>query len=515
MMRALGRYELVRPLARGGMAELFLARRRGAAGVEKSLVIKRIRPERAADPRFLELFVREARLSMSLAHQNIVPVFDFGRAGDELFLAMEHVDGHDLGWALARAGGSVDPVLAAYIAAECCEGLAYAHEHHVIHRDVSPRNVLLSAAGEVKLVDFGVATIAGQGEGRRTGTPAYMAPEQSRGEAVDGRADLFALGLVLWEMVTGRRARERPDDTVPPPPPDLPEALAHVIRRATGLTPGARYADARAMHDDLDAFVVAARAERPGQPSPARRLGEWLRGLQAGAEGGGEPGDIAVPAGPAVTFMDDGEDKVLGVATQRSMAETIGETIAAPPLDPQPAPPPLAAAAPPAPAPRRARWPWVALVMAGGGLAWAIATRGGGAPAPVTVPAAPDAAPTAVLVAAAAPPPLPSVPADAAVVVVAVTPDAAPPPTVRRPGKAPPTPPPVPAVRRAVTVGSRPWAYFTVDADPRRYETPATVQLTPGAHVLHFENPVARIRRDVTIDVPADRDLEHVEVLTP
>src|SRR4051812_38251749 len=127
MSRALGRYELLRPLARGGMAEVFLARRK-AAGVEKWLVVKRIRPERSADVRFLDLFVREARLSMSLTHQNIVPVFDFGRIDDQVFLAMERVEGKDLGSSLARAGiRRLPPMVAAFIVSECCQALDYAH----------------------------------------------------------------------------------------------------------------------------------------------------------------------------------------------------------------------------------------------------------------------------------------------------------------------------------------------------------------------------------------------------
>src|SRR5678815_1070958 len=137
MARALGRYELLRPLARGGMAEVYLARRR-AAGIEKWLVVKRMRPERSGDPRFLDLFVREARLSMSLVHQNIVPVFDFGRIDDEVFHAMERVEGRDLGSSLAASRGHrLPPLLAAFIAAECCQALDYAHQ-----RDVTPRNVL-------------------------------------------------------------------------------------------------------------------------------------------------------------------------------------------------------------------------------------------------------------------------------------------------------------------------------------------------------------------------------------
>jgi serine/threonine protein kinase len=156
--------ELLRPLARGGMGEVYLARRR-AAGVEKWLVVKRMRPERAGDSRFLELFMREARLSMSLTHQNIVPVFDFGRIDDQVFLAMERVEGKDLGSSLTRAGTGLPPLLAAFIAGECLQALDYAHGRKgpdgaglgIVHRDVTPRNVLLSWAGEVKLTDFGIA----------------------------------------------------------------------------------------------------------------------------------------------------------------------------------------------------------------------------------------------------------------------------------------------------------------------------------------------------------------------
>ena len=231
-MARIGRYELLRPLGRGGMAEVFLARRRGPGGVEKQLAVKRIRRERTGDPRFVEMFVTEARLSMGLAHKNIVQVFDFGRVGDELFLVMEYVAGVDLGTALAgvRTGGdpagsssdgALDPLLAAFVGMEACQALDYAHRWRspdgepggIVHRDVTPGNVLLSVSGEVKLADFGVADdLAADVGGRRLrGTPAYMSPEQARGERLDGRADVFSLGLVLWQALTGRRAYPQRD----------------------------------------------------------------------------------------------------------------------------------------------------------------------------------------------------------------------------------------------------------------------------------------------------------------
>jgi serine/threonine protein kinase len=214
----LGRYELLRPLARGGMAEVYLARRR-AAGIEKWLVVKRMRPERSGDPRFLDLFVREARLSMSLVHQNIVPVFDFGKVDDEYFLAQEYILGRDLGRvnrrAVEREGRPLPLPQVFYVAHEVLKALDYAHNRigadgkplQLVHRDVSPNNILLSGRGEVKLFDFGVAKAQGRITqtqfGMVKGNVRFMSPEQARGDAVDGRSDLFSLGLVLYYALAG------------------------------------------------------------------------------------------------------------------------------------------------------------------------------------------------------------------------------------------------------------------------------------------------------------------------
>ncbi|HWN71021.1 MAG TPA: protein kinase [Haliangium sp.] len=356
MARTLGPYELLRPLAQGGMAEVFLARR-VSGSVEKRLVIKRIRRERASDPRFVAMFVEEARLSMALVHRNIVPVFDFGRAGDELFLAMELVDGPDFDAMLRHArehGTRLDPMLVAYIALEACQALEHAHHARaadgtprpLVHRDVTPRNVLVSRAGEVKLVDFGVATsevAGGRDTGKVRGTPAYMAPEQARGQVVDGRADLFSLGLVMWEALAGRRAYEgrRQDELmaqaragqVPPLPGDapdeapgaIPERLRRIVARATAAQPADRYASAREMQLALDEYLVAARAAASSAP-PSHLLAAWIQERFPPEQR--VTGDIAVPDGPVVTFLDDGAGSVLGDqerATLRSMAETVAE----------------------------------------------------------------------------------------------------------------------------------------------------------------------------------------------
>jgi serine/threonine protein kinase len=340
MTRAIGRYELVRPLARGGMAEVFLARRR-AGGVEKLLVVKRIRAERAGDPRFLDMFMKEARLSMSLAHQNIVPVFDFGRAGDQVFLAMERVEGKDLGSSLARAARQPpSPLIAAFIAAECCQALDYAHRRKnpdgtnrgVVHRDVTPRNVLLSWSGEVKLTDFGIASVAGEDTSKLVGTPSYMSPEQARGETVDVRTDLYAVGMVLREALTGERARPGEDreallaaarigTLAPWPDNELDPTLIAIVDRATATARDDRYAGANEMLADLDAYIVAERAKKRGE-SPPRQIAAWLAQVWgAEREESIEPDTTLEPGAAMMSFLDDGH----GTGTQRSLAATAAD----------------------------------------------------------------------------------------------------------------------------------------------------------------------------------------------
>jgi hypothetical protein len=360
------------------MAEVYLARRR-AAGVEKWLVVKRMRPETSGDPRFLDLFVREARLSMSLVHQNIVPVFDFGRIDDQVFLAMERVEGKDLGSSLARARPHrLPPLLAAFVAAECCQALDYAHQRKspdgvalgVVHRDVTPRNVLLSWSGEVKLTDFGIAALAGEATSRLLGTPQYMAPEQARSEPIDPRADIYAIGLVLREAVTGVRARPGGDrDTIldaarrgellpwshrpaaiPPPTGELaagsgdrgpeepapedppPAALVAIIDRATAVAAGDRYPDARSMLEELDSFIVGERAARKAE-SPARQLAAWLAGVWEGARDDVET-DATIDGDHLVSFLDDGALDVIGTGTVRSLAATAADDAQAAPAAP-------------------------------------------------------------------------------------------------------------------------------------------------------------------------------------
>jgi len=499
MSRALGRYELLRPLARGGMAEVFLARRR-AAGVEKWLVVKRMRPERANDPRFLEMFVREARLSMSLAHQNIVPVFDFGRIDDQVFIAMERVEGKDLGSSLAKSTIPLPPLLAAFIAAECCQALSYAHLRRrpdgtalgIVHRDVTPRNVMLSWSGEVKLTDFGIASLAGDAASV-IGTPSYMAPEQARGEHVDVRADVYAIGMVLREALTGKRGRgggereatlaaARSGELLPWPEGAHPE-LRRIADKATSPETAARFADAHAMLDELDAFIVAERAANKSD-APARRLADWLAATFAG-ERDDDAGNEAIEGSHLVSFLDDGGLDAIGSGTERSMAATAGEGLfPATEVTQQPAPA----------TPARPRWVVpVVVVMLVGGVAIVIVQLTGASPSSASSPVpVPVALPSidAALVAEVAP-------ADAAVVDVLES-DAgmkhakAKQPVVVEPARELPL--------HTVKINSSPWSYFTVDAGPAKHETLDAIRVTAGPHTIHFTRDA--IHHDVAIIVP-------------
>ena len=499
------------------MAEVFLARRR-AAGVEKWLVVKRMRPERASDARFLELFVREAKLSMSLAHQNIVPVFDFGRVDDQVFIAMERVEGRDLGSTLTRAGAPLPPLLAAFVAAECCQALDYAHLRRgpdgtalgIVHRDVTPRNVMLSWSGEVKLTDFGIAALAGE-KSSVIGTPGYMAPEQARGEALDPRADVYAVGMVLREALTGERPRPGSEreatlvaaraGTLVPWPADFTSPLRAIVDRATAVDREARYPDARAMLEELDTFIVAERAANKSD-APARRLAAWLAATWK-EEREESAIDEAIEGSHLVSFLDDGALDAMGTGTERSMAATAAEEVA--PAPPAPAP----VAVPAEPAPKRRRWIPIAAVVIAGGAITAVKLSSSSAPARVATVAPGDARLAdarvidAELVVIAATP-------DAMVEVAGpVTPDAA--PKARpRPRPIPTvTPPQTPAETHQVTITSRPWSYFTVDDAPLQHQTLEVIRLTTGTHVVHFARD--KLRKDVPITVPADDTLTVVQ----
>jgi serine/threonine protein kinase len=257
--RPLGKYHLLCPLAQGGMGALYLAVS-GDSGLERLLVIKTVLPH-LADDEYLARFRDEAKIVVKLSHGNLVPVFDAGQVGGELFLAMDFVEGKDLRavWNRCAKKQVAFPVdVAVHIVKELCRGLDYAHSFEdlkLVHRDVSPPNVLLSYSGEIKLTDFGLASSTLKAErtapGIIYGKVAYMSPEQARGERLDGRSDLYAAGIILWELLTGRQLF--------PPGKDQPQDL---IQRASDPHIPAPSTRAPRVSAELDAICLRALAPR-------------------------------------------------------------------------------------------------------------------------------------------------------------------------------------------------------------------------------------------------------------
>jgi eukaryotic-like serine/threonine-protein kinase len=283
----IGRYELIQLLGVGGMAEVFKARATGPSGFERTVVVKRIHPAYSHDPEFVAMFVAEAKLLGLLHHANVVQAYDFGEADGALFMVLEFVDGPSLGRVMTRlvAGRrTMPPAIAASFALEVCRALDYVHALRdpdgtpleVIHRDVTPSNIVLTATGALKLLDFGVAKY-GTSKVRtnhRTvkGKPAYLAPEALEGRSIDARVDLFSLGVVLYELLTLTNLFAGDDDLVimrkildmpiEPPSrlrPDVPPALDAIVLKALARDPAARYANAAEMARDLSELVVASR----------------------------------------------------------------------------------------------------------------------------------------------------------------------------------------------------------------------------------------------------------------
>jgi serine/threonine-protein kinase len=277
-----GQYEILGRIAVGGMAEIYRGRAVGDEGFEKPVAIKRILPAYAGDASFVSMLVTEARIHASLSHKNIVQIHDLGISEEgEYFIVLEYVDGRDLGALLDMLSRTPSPsgrtlrlsdAVALYVMIELGEGTHFAHDLRgpdgqplgLVHRDISPSNVLISYAGEVKLSDFGLAKRRTDHSvmGSLKGKLAYMSPEQARGSTLDRRSDVFALGAVLFEMLTGRRLREITDDVegwrqvasglVPsarPFRPDLSPALERVLTSALAPDPRDRFQDARALVD--------------------------------------------------------------------------------------------------------------------------------------------------------------------------------------------------------------------------------------------------------------------------
>ena len=302
--RRFGRYALFDFVGKGGMAEIFLARAETELGASRLCVVKEILPELADVAAFADMLVFEAKLAARLNHANIVQVFDLGRTEGRLYIAMEYVEGYDLNALLRLVSKKKIPFLlehALHVVSCILRGLSFAHRAKgeageplgIVHRDVSPSNVLISLDGEVKLCDFGIAKAnarlgaqAGDvGEALR-GKAGYMSPEHARGEAIDARADVFAAGIVLWELLSGRRmyratetenlleVAKRAEIPKLAPRGEVPnlERLEGIVMRALSIDREARYESAAAMSRDLDRYLT----ESAVVTNPLR-FGTWLR----------------------------------------------------------------------------------------------------------------------------------------------------------------------------------------------------------------------------------------------
>ena len=296
------RYEPLKRLAVGGMAEIFLAKQSGLEGFEKVVVLKRILPHLASDEEFVSMFLDEARIAAKLSHPNIVQIYDLGKADQTYYIAMEYVSGRNVQHLITKQqqlGGHLPVEHVARIMAGVCDGLFYAHGRkdydgkplNIVHRDISPQNILVSFAGGVKVVDFGIAKASTQLAQTRAGVLkgkyAYMSPEQVRGAKVDHRSDIFALGLVMYEMLTGMRAFERDNSLktlkaiVQEKPlnpremnPDIPMEVVKLLSKALEKNPDRRYKSAQEMQLAIEDWL-----EQSPKKSNNVRLSRFLYDL--------------------------------------------------------------------------------------------------------------------------------------------------------------------------------------------------------------------------------------------
>jgi serine/threonine-protein kinase len=311
------------------MAEVLRARVTGVGGFQRDVVLKRLLHTRAADPEIVNMFKDEARILGALHHQNVVQALDFDEHDGKLFLVLEYVEGPSLSRVLRARPEGIPAVIAAYIGREICHALDYVHGFRdadgtplgLIHRDVTPSNVIVTRTGAVKLLDFGVAKFAKATQATRAGTvkgkTAYVAPEQLReGTPIDGRVDLFTLGAVLHELVVGQRLFAAEHDLgclkkitelkIPLPSivrPGVPPAMDRIIMKALQRDPARRYPSAAAMARDLDEVVLAARLR-------ASDVGSYVRDLVGPVAGVAVPPPVPVH-GPAIACAPTRRDLAL------------------------------------------------------------------------------------------------------------------------------------------------------------------------------------------------------------
>ncbi len=380
--QTVGRYEFLVPIAQGGMAAVWAARQRGSRGFKKTVAVKTMLPSISDDVRFEQMFLDEARIASRIRHPNVVEILDLGEQDDVLYLVMEWVDGEPLG-ALRRAAleqGRFPLAHAVRIIAEVCAGLHAAHELcdeegrsiGLVHRDISPQNVMVGYDGVVKVLDFGVAKSAGRtsettSAGQVKGKPPYMSPEQALGKAVDRRTDLFALGIILYQLTTGRHPLRGENDIatlhnivserpILPPmvfDPDFPLELDRVIMKALSREPDERFQTAREFEIALDKVMQSGVGrvrteelgeyvrELLGERGEERRqaLREAVRVADERAMGASAIDDVPTTIGSRVSFtterFDEGSSAVNAVQLPPSAHPTGSTQIAAVAVSPQ------------------------------------------------------------------------------------------------------------------------------------------------------------------------------------
>jgi serine/threonine-protein kinase len=471
------RHTLLGSIGAGGMAELFLAERAGAEGARRRVVLKRILPAFARDPDFRELFAHEARIVMQLSHANIVQVYDFEDIGDTYVLEMEYVEGCDLK-TLLRERGSLPLAAALRVAVEILRGLDYAHRRsgadgmplEIVHRDVSPGNILLSREGEVKLTDFGLARSRERWRrsvGGVKGTFEFMAPEQAEGRPADARADVFAAGAILYTMLVGESPFEaegpvatldlvREGKYVPlrEACPTAPDEICAVVARALAKNADDRFVSAAAMGEAIESFAHA---------QGLRLSAESLAPLVC---------EVAVALVPVVTTPVAAPPRVVAAADSD--------------------PPPLAVAHTRAMAPRRTRRApliMVSVLALGAIGVAAFALRPKSQPAPVVVAVTPPAPPPQE------PPPTPTV---------------APDPVPSVPASIKPAAKPKPAL---LTISADPWAFVSIDGKKRGTTPLHDVALPAGPHEVTFENPPLGVSRSQLVRLHAGEHKTIIERL--
>jgi len=323
---AFGEYELLRRLGRGGMAEVFLAKALTHDGQSRLVALKRMHPSLSEDQGAVDMLVEEARLAMRFEHPNIAATFELGCHDSQYFFIMEYIDGLDLATMVQlgnAAGQKLDPTAVAYVMREAARGLHYAHTVPgedgkplgIVHRDVSPQNILASRTGAVKVIDFGVAKVGSRMQqtlaGVIKGKYAYMSPEQAGAAKLDARSDVFSLGICAWEMLTGRNlfrpnldgdeapspfailrmVREEPVPSTRGFNPNIPTDLEQIVLRALQRDLGKRWGSAGELADALDAWFG-----KRAPPFDARAMAGFVRGLVAGAPEGAVSQDaVATP----------------------------------------------------------------------------------------------------------------------------------------------------------------------------------------------------------------------------